>query len=44
MQAGDLPPGYALDEDAAGVFLGGELVHVLRDRPDAGVHRVDGPS
>lgn len=38
--AGDLPPGYGVDETAAGVFVGGELVEVLRDRPGAGVHPV----
>ena len=40
VRAGDLPPGYGVDEDAAGVFLGGELVHVLRDAGDACVHHV----
>ena len=40
VEAGDLPPGFGLDEAAAGVFLGGELVHVLRDAPGVGVHQV----
>ncbi|MCW2778404.1 MAG: peptidase [Frankiales bacterium] len=37
---GELPAGYGLDEDAAGVFVGGELVGVLADREGAGVHAV----
>lgn len=39
---GALPPGYGLDEDAAAVFVGGEQVHVLRDREGPGVHPVPG--
>ncbi|MCW2606797.1 MAG: peptidase [Frankiales bacterium] len=40
VQAGDLPPGYGLDEDAAGVFVGGSLVHVLSDSGSTRVHPV----
>lgn len=40
VDAGELPAGHGLDEDAAGVLLGGELVSVLRDRGDAGVPAV----
>ncbi len=40
VEAGELAPGYGLDEDAAGVFVGGELVHVLSDREGPGVHAV----
>lgn len=38
--SGELPPGYGLDEDAAGVFVAGELVHVLTDREGSGVTAV----
>lgn len=38
--SGELPPGYGLDEDAAGVFVDGQLAHVLADREGPGVHPV----
>ncbi len=37
---GALPPGWALDELAAGVFRDGQLVGVLDDDGQSGVHRV----
>lgn len=38
--AGRLPPGWELDEAAAGVFAGGRLVAALADRPGAAVRPV----
>lgn len=39
---GQLPPGWGLDEHAAGVFRDGRLVEVLRDDGVSGVHEVGG--
>jgi dipeptidase E len=40
VQAGELPGGYACDDDAGLLFEGRRVAHVLRTREGAGVYRV----
>lgn len=40
---GELPQGYGVDERAAGVFVGGELVGTLADDDESGVHSMGSP-
>lgn len=41
MAAGEIMPGYAFDDGAAGHFIDGELKHVVSSRPDAKGYRVE---